>query len=235
VSEAAPEIRVGVVIPAAGAGVRLGGHPKQFRLLGGKPLLVQTAQIFEAHPEVSCMVIVAATSDMDQVRGLCQKFDLQKVVDVVEGGDSRQVSVRNGISALPDDIDIILTHDAVRPFVTPDEVSRLIVEVVKSGAAAMAAPVNDTLVRARQGSAGESVSRDQLYRMLTPQGFRRTVLQKAHQMAEDTDSLFTDEVTLVRATGQSVVLVEGSPLNIKVTTREDWELTQWMWSAWQNK
>jgi 2-C-methyl-D-erythritol 4-phosphate cytidylyltransferase len=223
---------VGVVIPAAGAGERLGGRRKQYRLLAGEPILVHTARVFDRHRYVTSIVLVVREDDVELVEDFCKEHRLQKVVAVVPGGETRQESVSKGLAALPADVSIVLTHDAVRPFVRADEVTGLVEEVNRSGAAAIASPVSDTLVRAEGGRAASTVPRRDLFRMLTPQGFRKGILEFAHQRAAESGETFTDEVTLVRATGQSVSLVEGNPLNIKITTKQDWTLTEWLWPAW---
>lgn len=234
-AQAAPEISVGVVIPAAGSGQRLGGRRKQFRLLGQKPLLIHTVEIFDGHPQVRFIVIAAPPDDVDEVEDLCRTSDLRKVTTVVAGGRTRQESVRAGLDALPADTSIVLTHDAVRPFITATEVSRLIEVVSRSGAGVIAAPVSDTLVRSQSGKAGETVSRQGLYRMLTPQGFRADILRRAHDLASESGAQYTDEVTLVRAAGYDIELVEGSPMNIKITTAADWSLAEWMWPVWESR
>jgi 2-C-methyl-D-erythritol 4-phosphate cytidylyltransferase len=226
---------VGVVIPAAGSGERLGGRRKQFRLLEGKPLLVHTTAIFQDHPEISTIVVVAPEDDVRPLAELAQDFGLTKISAIVAGGSTRQESVRNGLGVLPSDTSLVITHDAVRPFVTTDEVSRLIAETRRSGAAAIAAPVSDTLVRSSAGTVGETVSRDGLFRMLTPQAFRYDILCRAHDLAAASGTVYTDEVTLVRAGGNRVTLVEGSAINIKITTKSDWELAELIWPAWRER
>jgi len=232
VSQAAPEISVGVVIPAAGSGERLGGQRKQFRLLSGKPLLVQTALAFERHPRVAAIVIAAPQDGVTEIESLCQDFGLSKVSKVVAGGQIRQDSVRIGLNALPDETTIVITHDAVRPFVAADDIDRVVEEAARSGAASTVATVSDTLCRSNDQLAGETVPRDGLFRMLTPQCFRREILERAHEMATDE---FTDEVTIVRAAGYDVTMVETSPINIKITTQSDWDLAAWMWPAFVNR
>lgn len=232
---AAPEISVGVVIPAAGSGERLGGLQKQFRLLGESPLLVHTATIFQKHSEISTIVVVAPEAEIEPVSELVKDFGLDKILRVVAGGSTRQESVRKGLCALPANTRLVITHDAVRPFVSTDEVSRLIAETRRSGAAAIAAPVSDTLVRLTAGSVGETVSRDGLFRVLTPQAFRYDILRRAHDLAAASGGVYTDEVTLVRAAGNRVTLVEGSAINIKITTKSDWDLAEWIWPSWRNR
>ena len=119
-------------------------------------------------------------------------------------------------------------------FVAAAEITALIREVGLAGAASIATPVADTLVKATAGAAGDPVDRTGLYRMLTPQGFKRAILQNGHERAESEKMTYTDEVTLVRATGVEVKLVEGSPLNLKITTQADWELAQRIWPVWSS-
>lgn len=194
-------------------------------------MLAHTAGIFQRHPEVSSIVIVIPESESAVTHELVRHFELVKVTAIVAGGVDRQESVRNGLAALPEGTDIVLTHDAVRPFITRSDISMLIGEIRQSGAATLSIPVGDTLVRSKLGRAGETVAREGLHRMLTPQGFRYDVLVEAHDLAAASGRSYTDEVTLVRASGREVTLVTGSTANIKITTAADWELAQWMWPA----
>lgn len=204
-------------------------------MLGGRPLLIQTARVFDIHPSISSIVIAVPEAGVEEVRELCSTYGLGKIDAVVSGGRNRQESVWRGLEAVPSDISIVLTHDAVRPFISADEISKLIEAVRRTGAAAIAAPVTDTLVGSQDGNVAANIPREGVFRMLTPQGFDREVLEKAHRRADAEREVFTDEVTLVRSNGQSVCLVEGSVVNIKITTQADWDLTEWMWPAWEKR
>ncbi|HLE55705.1 MAG TPA: 2-C-methyl-D-erythritol 4-phosphate cytidylyltransferase [Rhodothermia bacterium] len=222
-----------VIIPAAGAGLRLGGTKKQFRLIGGKPLLVQTALLFERHTQIDAIVIAAARNEVDDVARMCRDHGVSKVVSVVPGGEMRQESVRAGLASLDSSIEIVLTHDAVRPFVSAVEIDLLLSTLADHRAAVLAAPVTDTLCRAAGECVSERVDRDGIFRLLTPQAFRRDVLELGHELAAREQKIYTDEVTLVKAIGADVALVPCSSPNLKITTPADWEQAVWMWPAWE--
>jgi 2-C-methyl-D-erythritol 4-phosphate cytidylyltransferase len=211
----------------------MGGQRKQFRLLGGKPLLVQTVLCFERHAGIDAIAIAAPAGDIDVVRAWCREYDLHKVTAVVPGGRTRQESVRAGLDALDDSVDLILTHDAVRPFVSAGDIESLLKTLSNARAAVLAAPVTDTLCRGREGRVTERVDREGVFRLLTPQGFHAQVLRRAHREAASRDRQYTDEVTLVKAIGVDVTLVTSATPNIKVTTPADWQQAHWMWEAWQ--
>lgn len=225
---------VAVVVPAAGEGRRLGGERKQFRTLGGKPVLVQVLRLFDRHPAVGHLVVVVPDGHMTAVEDRLQADGVEALAAVVPGGDSRQASVHCGLRAVPPTVDIVLVHDAVRPFVQAGEVSAVIEAVRVKGAASLALPVTDTLRHASDDVFGDTVPRDELYRMQTPQGFRRTWLEAAHRAAADDDHSATDDVELVQRTGREVHLVQGTRRNFKITGPGDWQLAQQLWPAWTN-
>lgn len=223
---------VAVVIPAAGQGTRMGGTRKQYRTLGDRPLLVQVLLVFERHPSVGHVVVVAPEDQVQEVSDRLQSAGTGTLTAVVRGGSSRQASVRQGLKAVPDPVQLVLVHDAVRPFVSGEEVQEVIEAVWQNGAAALAVPVADTLRGRRQHEFGETVDRTDLYQMQTPQGFRRDWLEEAHRRAASDDVAATDDVELVQRQDRSVQIVEGSRRNFKITTPEDWELAQQLWDGW---
>ncbi len=222
----------GVVIAAAGAGTRLGGAKKQFRLLGGKPLLVQTALRFESHPRVDAICVAVPAPEVDEITRMCRNYDLSKVVSIVAGGATRQESVRIALAALPISSRTVLTHDAVRPFVSSDDIDELLAALIDHEAAVLAVPVTDTMCRTRDGLVSERVEREGVFRLLTPQGFRREVLERGHRKAIAESQVFTDEVTLVKSLGIDVKVVSCTSPNVKITTPADWAQALWMWPAW---
>lgn len=222
-----------VVIPAAGAGTRLGGRKKQFRLLGGKPLLVQTVLRFQHHPGVGSIVIAAPHDELEEVQELCSEHGLTKVVSVVPGGNTRQESVRAGLESLDRALNLVLTHDAVRPFVSIADIDALLSMLASCRAAVLAAPVTDTLCRSVDGRVEERVEREGVFRLFTPQGFHRDVLEAGHRNAAENRITYTDEVTLVRAIGVPVTIVPSLSPNLKITTSADWEQALWMWTGWE--
>lgn len=206
---------VGVVVPAAGAGTRLGpGTPKALRLLGGEPLLVHAVRRLRECPSVGPVVVAAPPAEVEQVQAL--------VPDalVVAGGAERQDSVAAGLAALPAEVDLVLVHDAARALV-PVEVVEAVVAALRAGAPAVVpvVPVADTVKRVDvDGNVVRTLPREDLRSVQTPQGFRRDVLEAAHRTAT---AAATDDAGLVEAAGVTVRTVAGSPLAFKVTAPFD--------------
>ena len=223
---------VAVLVPAAGVGTRLGGRRKQFRTLGGQPLLIQTLRAFERHPSIDHLIVAAPPEDVQATTEMLREAGLEKLKAVVGGGASRQDSVRLALRAVPATANVVLVHDAVRPFIAAEAIRKVIDAVQAAGAAALAVPVADTLRRGNEGIFGDTVSRAGLYRMQTPQGFRRTLFEAAHRRARQADVTATDDVELVQQMGHDVRIVTGSPRNFKITTPEDWQLAQQLWPHW---
>jgi len=223
---------VAVLIPAAGQGKRLGGTRKQFRSLGGKPLLVQTLLLFDRHPEVDHIVVSAPKETVDILRAELEDAGLSKLTDIVTGGSTRQDSVAAALRVVPKAVDVILVHDAVRPFVERAHISVVIAKVRAEGAAALAVPMADTVRRGEEGQFQETVPRRKLYRMQTPQGFRKSWFEEAHRMAKRLQVQSTDDVDLVQNIGCPVQIVPGGSLNFKITTPDDWELATMIWPYW---
>jgi 2-C-methyl-D-erythritol 4-phosphate cytidylyltransferase len=208
-------VTVGVVVPAAGAGTRLGpGAPKALRLLAGEPLLVHAVRRLRQCPAVGPVVVAAPAASVTEVRDLLAVFD----VEVVAGGAERQDSVRLGVAALPPEVDLVLVHDAARALV-PVSVVGSVVAALLSGASAVvpALPVSDTVKRVTGGVVVETLDREGLFAVQTPQGFVRSVLERAHASA----SRVTDDASLVEALGVQVLTVPGSAEAFKVTTPFD--------------
>ncbi len=224
---------VAVIIPAAGEGKRLGGHRKQFRALGGLSVLEQTVMVFERHPEVDHVVVATPADAVAPLEQELRRIGTTKLWCVVEGGASRQESVYRALLSVPDHVDVVLVHDAVRPFVAPDCITELVRHVRTEGAAALAVPVSDTLRRAAEDVFGETISREGLFRMQTPQGFRREWFREAHEAARAEGMEWTDDVALVQWAGRRVCCVPGSADNVKITTPSDWERAQRMWPIWE--
>jgi len=201
-------------------------------MLGGKPLLVQTVLPFQRHPAIRDIALAVPSDDLETVRQICSEYALDKVEAIVPGGETRQDSVAAGLRALPPGSEIVFTHDAVRPFVSRSDVDRLLKALDRFEAAVLASPVPDTLCRGDNGIVLERVDREGVFRLLTPQGFRRNVLEQAHDQAMASGNIYTDEVTMVRALGIDVGLVTCSSPNQKITTPADWEQALWMWDAW---
>ncbi|MCY4204525.1 MAG: 2-C-methyl-D-erythritol 4-phosphate cytidylyltransferase [Bacteroidetes bacterium] len=217
---------IAVIIPAAGSGSRLGGLPKQLRHLGNAPLLLQTALVFDRHPDISCFVVVGPPDALDTVKEIL--IPLDKPYQVVPGGATRQDSVRAGLDVLDESIEVVLIHDAARPFISGEVITDVIDSTKAYGAAAAALPITDTVRYGKDGCFTTTISRENLYAMQTPQGFRHEILRKAFRQAEDV-SKSTDDVELVYPIGQTVQIVHGERTNIKITTQSDWDWASKVW------
>ncbi len=225
---------VAVVIPAAGQGTRMGTEtPKQWLDLGGAPVLVRTLEALAAHPAVGC-VVLAVSPDPDAVRDVWRHLQAappELSLRVVTGGATRRASVEAALDALPSSARVVLVHDAVRPFVPLRLLDEVIAAVRAHGAAVPAVPVADTLRRADGGTFGETVDREGVYAVQTPQGFDVDLLRRAFAALPDAT---TDDAALVAALGAPVRLVPGDRRNLKLTTPDDLALARALWPTWTN-
>ncbi len=221
-------MRAAAILPAAGSGSRLGGTPKQLRMLGDAPVLVHAARAVLAGGLVEHLVVAAPAGEADQVAALLVAYDLGAQVEaiVVKGGDTRQASVAAGLTAVPESADVILVHDAARPFLPTDRLEAVVVAALDAGAAALAIPVSDTLRHADGGHLGDTVSRDGVWAMQTPQAARADLLRAAFDAAIRDGFVGTDEVELLTRTGVDVRLVHGDARNVKLTTAGDWAVAE---------
>jgi 2-C-methyl-D-erythritol 4-phosphate cytidylyltransferase len=200
------------------------GRKKQDIRLGGRPLLRWTLDVFERAPEIAGVVVAVPPEDVGAWRrrlGGCRK-----VRAVVPGGRERQESVARGLAAVPAAVPFILVHDGVRPCITRDLIRRVVAAARAHGAAIAALPLAETLKRGRDGWVQETVPRDGLWAVQTPQGFRADVLREAHRRASAEGILGTDDAALVERLGVPVSLVPGLPGNLKVTRPEDLPLAR---------
>lgn len=223
-----PSSLLGVVVPSAGSGTRMGGDgpAKQFRALGGVPVLVHTLRALAACPLVA--EIAVAASSPDETVALLDAHGMTvhgRRPVVVAGGATRGASVRRAMEALAPGVALVLVHDAVRPFVDAGLVARVAQAVAAHGAAAAAVPVADTLRRAgSDGDLGATVERDGLWAMQTPQGARRDWLADAYARVGDASD--TDEAGLLIRAGYPVPIVPGDAGNFKLTRPSDWTLAE---------
>jgi 2-C-methyl-D-erythritol 4-phosphate cytidylyltransferase len=209
--------RVAAIIPAAGSGVRLGADiPKAFLELGGLSLLTRSALTMSTVADV--LIIAAPVDGLDEASAQVAQVDAE--IHIVAGGEHRQESVANALRMVPDDVSIVLVHDAARPLV-PIEVTQNVVAAIRGGAKAAipVLPLVDTIKRVNnQGIAIETVDRNQLRRVQTPQGFDRATLDLAYRNPE---VVATDDAGLMDALGIPVVTVAGDERSLKITTMAD--------------
>ncbi|MCX8527140.1 MAG: 2-C-methyl-D-erythritol 4-phosphate cytidylyltransferase [Candidatus Nanopelagicales bacterium] len=211
------EPRTAVLVPAAGRGERLGpGAPKALRHLGGVPMLVHAVRALAASRAVDIVVVAAPADDVDEVSAMLADQGESAEVIIVSGGETRQGSVARALIALPDDVDVVLVHDAARPLI-PVELVSAVVSAVRGGHAAVVPglAVVDTIKRINAEDDVEgTIDRATLRAIQTPQGFTRAVLQQAHAQAED-DA--TDDAGLVERMGIPVHVIPGHEEAFKVT------------------
>jgi 2-C-methyl-D-erythritol 4-phosphate cytidylyltransferase len=209
--------KVSAIIVAAGEGKRF-GSAKQFALLKGKPVLDRTLETFEEHMKVTEIILVVR-EDWLREKYLSR---YKKLAAVVRGGERRQDSVIAGFNQLqPDQSDIVLVHDGVRPLVGKDLISRVIEVAEQKGAAIPALSLEDTIKRVEDERVVKTLDRMTLFKVQTPQGFFYTTLERALKKAKEDSFYGTDEASLVERIGEKVYIVEGDTQNIKITGPED--------------
>ncbi len=212
-----------VIIAAAGSGRRMGGVSKAFLRLGRRSVLSYSLQTFAALPETAEIILVVSRSDIAAKSAYFARIRRRYgIAHVVPGGKLRQESVANGLACVSPDADLVAVHDAARPLVSADLIRRVIRAAIRTGGAVPAAPVRDTLKRSgrRNMLIAETVSRDGLWHVQTPQIFDAHLLKQAYKRYVHRGE-FTDDAQLVERTGGVVALVESDQANIKITTPED--------------
>jgi 2-C-methyl-D-erythritol 4-phosphate cytidylyltransferase len=200
-----------------------GPVPKQFLALGGLPLIIHSLRIFQAVPVIDAVIVAVPEPDIEYCRSdIVRTHGFTKVAHVVAGGIERQDSVRHALKAVGEETDIVVVHDAVRPFVTARMVEQVVAAARKNGAAIIALPMRDTVKQVgADGVIERTVDRRPLWLAQTPQAFRRAWLDEAHQKAHLEGVQATDDSYLIEWFGRPVSVVEGSGENIKVTRPED--------------
>ncbi|WP_017729623.1 2-C-methyl-D-erythritol 4-phosphate cytidylyltransferase [Halalkalibacterium ligniniphilum] len=210
-----------VVIPAAGQGKRMNaGKNKQFIELARKPVIVHTLEVFENDPWCEQMVVVANQSELETMSALVKTYGLSKVTSIVQGGKERQNSVKAGLDQLKGNT-VVLIHDGARPFIKETTIHALVEQAAEKGAAIVAVPVKDTVKRVSGKRVEETMKREELWAVQTPQAFTLPLIQSVHQKAMEAGILGTDDASLAEWDGHDVYIVEGDYFNMKLTTPED--------------
>jgi 2-C-methyl-D-erythritol 4-phosphate cytidylyltransferase/2-C-methyl-D-erythritol 2,4-cyclodiphosphate synthase len=221
-------MHVTAIIAAGGAGRRVGRTiPKQLLEFGGRSLLARSVAAFDTHPSISDLIVVLPPELAETGRTLVG--ETRRPVRIVAGGPRRQDSVANAFDVVTSTADVVLVHDAARPFVSSDVISRAIAGAAEHGAAIAAVPVSDTVKRVMGHSDAEviveTLPRESIYLAQTPQAFRRDVLRDAVALGR-TGVEATDEAALAERAGHSVRVVNGDPANVKITTVSDLKMAQ---------
>jgi 2-C-methyl-D-erythritol 4-phosphate cytidylyltransferase len=224
-----------VIIPAAGIGTRMasaGPSPKQFLSLAGTPILLHSLRAFLAVPRISAIYVAVRDTEQPRVAELIAEHKLTAKVHVVTGGDSRQDSVANALSALPStsDDDIVLVHDAVRPLIDSETIDRVIDMIEKHGAAIVGMPAVDTVKQVERTSDGalitSTIPRERVVHAQTPQGAKVPLMRRAFSEAMADEFAGTDESSLLERANVPVYVVPGSSRNFKVTQPGDLEVAE---------
>ncbi len=210
--------RVGVIIVAGGSGKRMGGTlPKQFSFVGGQPILARTINAFRKALPTSRIVVVLPAEYVDFWKNFSARFDVAKH-SVVEGGEERFHSVRNGIEALSDAVDLIAVQDGVRPFASKEMILRIVDCAAQNGAAIPVVKAVDSY-RMVEGEESHIIDRTPLRIVQTPQIFAAPILRAAYDTPFRKE--FTDDASVVEYSGEKITLCEGEYTNIKITTPSD--------------
>ena len=226
--------RIAAIIPAAGLGTRMGGdQPKQFLELDGVPLIIFTLRRLAACPAITDFFIATRGDDVVALQDKVAKAGLGRPARVVHGGDTRQQSVANALAQVDPATEIVAVHDAVRPFVTPAQVDRVIAEARVRGAAILGIPAIDTVKEVKRASLPEDVAlisttipRERIVLAQTPQVFKYALLRDAFKKAQEDDFTGSDEAAIVERFGHDVFVVLGSERNLKITRPADMDLAR---------
>ena len=216
-----------VIVVAAGSGTRLGSElPKAFVQLAWRTLLAYSFSAIRDVAEID-EAIVAVPHGMERAaRSEAERAELKIPIKITAGGRERQDSVRIALALTSAEAEIVVVHDAARPFATPAMFRSSIEAAARSGAAIVAVPVADTLKRVDSGRIVATLARAGLWQSQTPQAFRRKILIEAHERARREGIGGTDDAELAERIGLSVEVVEGSPLNFKITTPDDLRIAE---------
>ncbi len=210
------------IITAGGSGSRLGGAPKQLRDLCGKPCILYSLIAFQACKDIDEIIVVVRSDQVEEVSSICRENGITKLAAVVQGGSTRQESVLNGFMAVSKRCNMVAIHDAARPLILPNQISMLLDEANRYGAATAAKKSTDTMKRANEnGMISETVSRDNLFSVQTPQVFKADLYRVSLAFAKNDGFTVTDDCSLAEHAGFSVKLCQLDGPNFKLTTEDD--------------
>jgi 2-C-methyl-D-erythritol 4-phosphate cytidylyltransferase len=226
--------RIAAIVPAAGLGTRMGAdQPKQFLELDGMPLIIFTLRRLAACTAITDFFISTRSDDVVFLQDKVAKAALGRPARVIHGGDTRQQSVANALAQVDPSTEIVVVHDAVRPFVTLEQIDRLIAEVRSRGAAILGIPAIDTVKEVKRASLPQDVAlisatipRERIVLAQTPQVFSYALLRDAFRKAQEDGATASDEAALVERLGHDVFVVLGSERNLKITRPADMDLAR---------
>jgi len=226
--------RIAAILPAAGLGTRMGAEtPKQFLELDGTPIVILSLRRIAACAEITDIIVATRGDEVGRLEERIKKEKFKQTVRVVKGGDSRQDSVAAALQEVGNETEIVLVHDAVRPFVTVEQIARVIEEARRCEAAILGIPAMDTVKEVKRASLPEDVAlitatvpRERVVLAQTPQAFATKLLKEAFARAQGDGVNASDEAGLVERMGHDVHVVLGSERNMKITKPADMELAR---------
>ena len=226
--------RITAILPAAGLGTRMGVEtPKQFLELGGEPLVIFTLRRLAACAAITDFILATRADELSFLEDRVSKARIGRPARVVHGGETRQQSVANALAQVAPETEIVMVHDAVRPFVTVEQLDRLIAEARERGAVILGIPAIDTVKEVKRERLPEDVARitgtiprERIVLAQTPQAFRYEILREAFARAEADGVTASDEASLVERLGKDVYVVLGSERNLKITRPADMDLAR---------
>ncbi len=223
-------MKIAAIIPAGGAGIRMGQKiPKPYLSFASAPIVVHTLRVFQESDLIDDIFLVVQEKDKAYVEeDVIHPYSLNKVRAIIPGGKERQDSIHNALPFLQSDHEIVVIHDGVRPLIEQALLERTIDTAIKDGAAITGLPVKDTVKRVLpSGEVDMTIDRENLYLIQTPQAFRKEILAKAYEMAYKEQFYGTDDASLVERLGIPVKVIRGSYENIKITTPDDLLLAEY--------
>jgi 2-C-methyl-D-erythritol 4-phosphate cytidylyltransferase len=215
------------IIPAAGTGVRMGGEtPKQFLSLDGVPIFIHTLRKFSSSNAIDTVHLGVRPEEMERARESLAREQLHKPVQVISGGSTRHETVEHALDAAPPGTELVVVHDAVRPFVSLELIHRVVEAARRDGAAILGVPSIDTVKQVEQQRVLGTIPRQRIVLAQTPQAFRYDLLRDAFARATSEGFFGTDESSLVERLGIEVIVLMGSDRNIKITRPSDLPLAR---------
>jgi 2-C-methyl-D-erythritol 4-phosphate cytidylyltransferase len=221
-------MKVAAIIPVAGKGKRFGGDiPKQYFEINGIPVIAITLNKILTVKEINNIIVVVSSHEIKKVTQIIKQFcDSTKRVQIVIGGEKRQDSVYNGLQNTDNDTEILVVHDGVRPLIRSELISESIKIAAHHGSCIVAVPLKDTVKQVAGNKVIQTIPRDQLVQVQTPQTFKYQIIKEAHEKAKKLNYNTTDESGLVEWLGLPVIILKGNYENIKITTRDDLKVAE---------
>jgi 2-C-methyl-D-erythritol 4-phosphate cytidylyltransferase len=218
------QLKIEAIVPAAGQGVRLKSPiSKPLVYINNYPLILYALKILNSHKQIHKIIVLSKEADLSKIKNLVNSYKIKKVKYIALGGATRKASVEKGLKLLDKDTDFVLIHDGARPFITEEIIERVVLKAKEFDAAICAVPVKSTIKRIKVGRKNifvdKTIDRKYLWEVQTPQIFKKKLIIEAHQKFKGVDA--TDDACLVEKLGRKISIVEGSYLNIKITTPED--------------